>query len=60
MIIIKNPVQEPANTRKMAKEDTIPDVEKSIPKETIPSFWNKVDNEGDNNEKSHGSDNSPS
>ena len=33
---------------------------KSIPKETPPTFWHKVDHKGDTNEKTHGSDDSPS
>ena len=43
-----------------AKEDTIPDVETIIPKETPPPFKNKVDYRGDTNEKTHGSDDYPS
>ena len=37
------------------KEDTRPDIEKASPKETTPLFPNKVNYEGDNNEKTHGS-----
>ena len=60
MIIRKQPIKEPVNPRKNTKDDTIPDIEKSIPKETPPSFRNKVDCEGDTNEKTRGYDNSPS
>ena len=42
------------------KEDTLTDVEKASPKETPPSFWHKVDYEGDTNNKTRGSYNSPS
>ena len=35
-------------------------MEKCSPKETPPSFWHKVDYEGDANEKTHGYDDSPS
>ena len=44
----------------MAKDITLNDLEKGSPKETPPQFWNKVDYKGDNNQKTHGSDNSPS
>ena len=42
-IIRKEPIQEPVNPRKMSKENTITDIEKSCPKETPPLFWHKVD-----------------
>ena len=44
----------------MAKEITLIHVEKSCPKETPPSFCNKVDYESDTTQKTHGSDYSPS
>ena len=44
----------------MAKEDIIPDVEKSSPKETPPHFKNKVDYNSNTNEKTHGSNDYPS
>ena len=34
-------------------------MKKRGPKETPPTFFHKVDYEGDTNEKTHGSDNSP-
>ena len=60
LIIKKEPILEPVNPRKMAKEDTITDVEKLSPKKRSPSFRHKVDYEGDTNEKTRGSDYSPS
>ena len=60
LIIGKYPFKEPVNPSKREKEDTIPDVEKGSPKETTPLFRNKVDYRGDTNEKTHGSDDSPS
>ena len=59
MIIRKQPIQEPVNTRKMAKENNLTDVEKGRPKETFSWFCNKVDYEGGTNEKTRGSDNLP-
>ena len=47
LIAGKETVQEPVNPNKSAKEDTIPDIEKSGPKETPPPFKNKVDYIGD-------------
>ena len=60
LIMIKQPIKEPVNPSKRKKKDTIPDVEKGSPKETTPLFRNKVDYRGDTNEKTHGSDDSPS
>ena len=60
MIIRKEPIQEPFKPRKREKEDTITNVEKSCPKETPTFFWHRVDYKGDNNEKTHGSDDSTS
>ena len=39
----KQHIQEPVNSRKKTKENTLPDVLKIIPKETPPTFWHKVD-----------------
>ena len=47
LIIRKEPIREPVNPRKRAKEGTINDVEKSSLEKTPPSFLNKVDYEGD-------------
>ena len=60
LITGKESIQESVNTSKRAKEVTIPDVEKSSPKETPPTFKNKVDYIVDTIEKTHGSDDSPS
>ena len=60
MIIRKQPILEPDNPRKRAKENNLTDVEKYCPKETHPSFWHKVYYGGDTNEKTHGYDYSPS
>ena len=60
MILRKKPIKEPVNPRKGAKEITLTDVEKSIPKETSPSFWHKVDYKGDTNYKTRVSGDSPS
>ena len=60
LITIRKNTQEPVNPGKRAKEDNIPDVKKSSPKERTPLFWNKVDYKGDTNEKYHGSNDSPS
>ena len=54
LITQKETIQEPVNPSKSSKEDTIPDVEKSIPKETPPLFRHKVNYKGDTNEKTHG------
>ena len=59
-IIRKQPIQEPVNPRKRSKEDTITYAERTIPKETPAQFWNKVYQEGETNEKTHGSGYSPS
>ena len=59
-IIRKQPIQEPVNPSKRVKEITLTDVEKCSPKEKPPSFWHKVEYRGDNNEKTSGSDDSPS
>ena len=59
-IIRQQPSKEPVNPRKRAKENTLTDVEKSSPKETTPSFLHKVDYEGDNHEKTHSYEDSPS
>ena len=37
---------------------TLIDVGKCSPKEKSPSFWHKVECEGDTDEKTHGSENS--
>ena len=58
-IIRKQHIQEPVNPRKRAKENTLTDVEKVSPKETPPSFQHKVNYKGDTNDKTRGSDNSP-
>ena len=58
-IIIKEPIQEPVNPRKSSKQDTIADVEKYSLKETPPYFRHKVYYGGDTNEKTRGSDDSP-
>ena len=60
LILRKEPIQEPVNPRKRAKEDTITDVEKYSPKETPPLFWHTVDYKGNTNEKTHGSEDLPS
>ena len=60
LITVKETIQEPVDPNKRVKEYTIPDVEKIIPKETPPLFKNKVDYRGDTNEKTCGSDDSPS
>ena len=60
LIIRKQPIQEPVNPRKRAKENTLTDIEKGSPKEKFPSFWNTVDYEGDTTEKTHYYDDSPS
>ena len=44
----------------MSKYDTIPILEKSIPKEATPLFWDKVYSKGNKNEKTQGYDNSQS
>ena len=59
-MIRQQPSKEPVNPRKRAKENTLTDVEEVIPKETPPSFLHKVDYEGDNYEKTHGYEDSPS
>ena len=59
LITRKETIQEPVNPSKGAKEDTVPDVEKSSPRETLPSFKNKVDYKCDTNYKTHGYDVSP-
>ena len=56
LIIRKEPIQEPVNPRKKSKEVTIPDVGKSILKETTPSYRHMVDYIGDTNDKAHGSE----
>ena len=60
LIMRKDPIQEPVNPSKRAKEDNIPDVEKNSPRETTPLFWHKVDYKGENNEKTRGYEDSPS
>ena len=60
MIVTEENIQEPVKPSKREKEDTITDIEKSCPKETSPVFWHKVDYKGDTNEKTNGSENSPS
>ena len=42
-IIRKQPIQGPFNPRKGSKENNLTDVEKNIPKETLPKFRHKVD-----------------
>ena len=59
-IIIKQPIKEPVNPRKITQENPFTEVEKGITKETPQSFLNKVDYKGDTNEKTHGYDDSPS
>ena len=44
----------------MAKINKITDVAKTVPKETPAMLFQKVDYEGDTNQKTHGSDDSPS
>ena len=56
----KETIQEPIKPSKRTKEDTITDAEKSIPKETNPLLWHKVEYKGDTNEKTRGSNNLPS
>ena len=56
----KETIQEPFNPRKKAKEITLTDIEKGIPKEKPPLILHKVDYEGDTNEKTHGYDSSTS
>ena len=58
--MIREHIQEPFNPIKQAKEDTIRDVETISPKETTPLFQHKADYKGDINQKTHGSDDSPS
>ena len=55
----KKPIKESANPSKRAKENTLTDVEKNSPKETLPKVRHKLDYKGDTNEKTRGSDNSP-
>ena len=59
-IIRKQHIKEPVNPRKRAKENTLTYVKTNSPKETPPTFWHKVDYEGDNNQKTHGYEYSPS
>ena len=59
-IIRKQPIQEPVNPRKRVKYDTRNYVEKYSPKETPPSFRNKLDYKGDTNENTHDYEDSPS
>ena len=56
----KQNIQEPVSTRKKSKENNLPDVEKSSPKETPPSFRHNVDYKGGTNYNTRGSDDSPS
>ena len=42
-IIRKQYIQELVNPIKMEKENTLTDLEKSIPKEKPPYFWHKLD-----------------
>ena len=56
-VIRKEPIQEPVNPKKRAKDDTITNIEKCCPKETPTLFRHKVYYRCDNNEKTHGSDN---
>ena len=56
MTIKKQPIQEPVNPRKRAKENNLTDVEKFSPKEAFTWFCHKIDNKADNNENTHGSD----
>ena len=58
-IIRRQPIKEPVNPRKRAKENTLTDEEKGSPKEKNPSFCHKVYYKGDTNEKTRGSDDSP-
>ena len=59
-IIRQKPIKEPVNPMERAKENTLSDVEKGIPKEIPPLFWHKVDYEDDTNEKAHDYVNYPS
>ena len=52
--------KEPVNPNKWAQEETIPDVEINSPKERNPLFWHNADFKGDTNEKTTGSNDSPS
>ena len=56
----KESVQEPDNTSKRAKENSIPDEEKHNRKITPPPFKNKEDSIGGTNEKTRESEDSPS
>ena len=53
-IIRRQHIQEPVNPRKRAKENTLTEVKTNSPKETPPTFWHKVDCEGDTDGKTHG------
>ena len=59
LIIIKQPIQWPFNPRKNSKK-YLNWCRKISPKEAPPTFRHKVDYKGDTNEKTHGSDYSPS